>query len=333
MSILSLISNETGIALNRLTLIVQTADFRYKSYTIPKRTGGNRLIQHPARELKFLQHWVIEHIFIYARVHRAATAYFKNASVRKNALIHSQGRFFLRVDFSDFFSSIKVTDITQLLRQISSDRLAALTDEDIDIIGKIVTRHGRLTIGAPSSPIISNAVMYEFDDVMTQLADQRACVYSRYADDIVFSTEAPRVLENLLQDVRQYVSSQGSPNLQINEKKVGFTSRKRRVRITGLILDCNNEISIGRNAKRKAKSLIHQFILGRLDAGQASYLKGYLGYIKGVEPKFLDALQKKYGHGAIDAIFHTQAVRLKAYDPLRLHQLFLATLSRESGSP
>src|SRR3981189_1234393 len=106
MSILSLISNETGIALNRLTLIVQTADFRYKSYTIPKRAGGVRLIQHPARELKFLQRWVVEHILNYAHVHTAATAYRKPANVRNNAAIHANGRFFLKLDFAEFFPSI-----------------------------------------------------------------------------------------------------------------------------------------------------------------------------------------------------------------------------------
>lgn len=328
MNILTLVSNETGISLERLSLITRTADFRYKSYTIPKRTGGNRPIQHPARELKFLQRWVIEHILVCAPVHSAATAYFKDASVMKNAMIHLKGRFFLKIDFVDFFSSITFSDVTALLRQLPSNGLFSLTDEDVEIIGSIVTRHRRLPIGAPSSPIISNAVMYGFDEAMARLAVQHECVYSRYADDLVFSTKAPRVLERLLKDVRRYVSAQSYPKLQINEGKVVFTSKKRRVRITGLVVDCNNRISVGRQEKRKIKALIHQFIGGNLDVAKVSYLKGYLGYIKGVEPNFLGVLQKKYGSEVINTIFHAPSTRRKRYDPLRLHQLFLATLSR-----
>jgi RNA-directed DNA polymerase len=311
MSILTRISSESGIPLAFLSLVARTTDHRYKLYTLPKVSGGHRLIQHPAREMKFLQRWVISQIFGHAPVHPAATAYRQGTSVRNNAALHAHGRFFLKLDFEDFFPSIRVTDVKSLLTKVSSILPVSLTEEDIDVVAKIVTRHGQLPIGAPSSPVISNAVMYRFDDAMSRLAEQFTCVYSRYADDIVFSTNLPYVLESVLKEVREYVSVQLSPALRVNEAKVVFNSKKRRVRITGLVIDCSNNISVGRDDKRKIKALIHQFKTENLDVQNTSYLKGYLGYLNSVEPKFVDTLVNKYGKEVLDAISRTQTVRLK----------------------
>jgi RNA-directed DNA polymerase len=222
--------------------------------------------------------------------------------VRSNAVLHANGRFFLKLDFEDFFPSIRVTDVRALLVRVSSILPTPMTEEDVDIVVKIVTRHDQLPIGAPSSPAISNAVMYHFDDAMSHLAERFTCIYSRYADDMVFSTNLPSVLEDVLKEVRNYLSVQTSPALRLNEAKLAFSSKKRRVRITGLVIDCGNDISVGRDAKRKIKALIHQFSLARLEPDKTLYLKGYLSYVKSVEPKFVGALESKYGKAILDAI-------------------------------
>jgi len=311
MSILTRIAAETGIPLAFLSLVARTTDHRYKIYTIPKVSGGQREIQHPAREMKFLQRWVVSNIFAHVTVHPAATAYRRGTSVRGNAALHIHGRFFLKLDFADFFPSIRVVDVKILLTQLSPILPVALTEEDMNVVAKIVTRNGQLPIGAPSSPIISNAVMYEFDDAMSHLAQQFSCIYSRYADDIVFSTNVPYALGNVLKEVRKYVSVHTSPALMLNEAKVVFNAKKRRVRITGLVIDCDNNISVGREQKRKIKSLIHRFKTASLDAQHTSYLKGYLGFVKTVEPKFVDALVNKYGQEVIDTIYNAPTIELK----------------------
>jgi RNA-directed DNA polymerase len=305
MNILERISSETGISVAFFTLVARTADHRYKEYTIPKVTGGERLIEHPAREVKFLQRWAVSRVFRHAPVHGSSTAYRQGSNVRDNASLHAEAKFFLKVDFKDFFSSIHMEDVRSLLSRMSSALSFPITDEDMNIISKVVTRHGRLPIGAPSSPVISNAVMYEFDCAMSGLAEQFLCRYSRYADDIVFSTRVPHVLENVLNEVRKCVSAQTSPTIRINESKVVFNSKKRRVRITGLIVDCKNDISVGREQKRIIKAMVHEYRLAHLSGDKTAYLKGYLSYLKSVEPKFVSALRRKYGDEVLDAIFRT----------------------------
>jgi RNA-directed DNA polymerase len=305
MSILSRISAETGIPLAFLVLVARTSDHRYKRYSIPKVSGGERVIHHPAREVKFLQRWVISHIFSHAPVHPSATAYRRGNSVRNNAVLHARGRFFLKLDFEDFFPSIQIIEVKSLLMQISSMLPVAMTEEDMNIVSKIVTRNGQLPIGAPSSPIISNAVMYQFDDAMSAIAAEFSCIYSRYADDIVFSTDLPHTLRNILDEVRRYLSVKTSLSLRLNEAKVVFSSKKRRVRITGLVIDCRNDISIGRKMKRQIKSLVHRFSIANLDVDKLVYLKGYLAYVNSVEPKFVTSLSNKYGKEVLDAIMRT----------------------------
>lgn len=317
MTILSIISAETSLPENYLRLVVRTADHRYKSYTVQKPSGGLRTILHPARELKFLQRWVASRVLVATDIHVAATAYHKGATIAFNAALHKQGAFFLKIDFQDFFPSITIDDVSALLRRLPSDLPEPLSDDDIEIIGKIVTRVGQLVIGAPSSPVIANAVMYDFDVAMTTLADQYHCVYSRYADDLVFSTVQPRVLEQVLKNVREYVRQQTAPRLKINEGKVRLTSKNRRVQITGLVINDLHHVSVGRSIKRKIKALVHRFRQNTLAAEELSYLTGYLAFVRSVEPTFLRSLEMKYGHDVIGAISGTRAVRLKIYETPR----------------
>jgi len=121
MTILDTISTETRIPIDHLRLIVRTADHRYKLYTIPKRAGGVRLIEHPARELKFLQRWIVSNIFSHAKIHDTATAYHIGASARRNAELHTTARYFLKLDFEEFFPSILIGDVATLLERLSPD--------------------------------------------------------------------------------------------------------------------------------------------------------------------------------------------------------------------
>src|SRR6266404_5971979 len=94
----------TQLALNPffLTKLARSASHRYKEYKIPKRTGGERTIHHPSRELKLLQYWLLKNVLVSLPVHPSATAYQKESSIRLNAARHVVNNYILRVDFQDF---------------------------------------------------------------------------------------------------------------------------------------------------------------------------------------------------------------------------------------
>ena len=173
-------------------------------------------------------------------------------------------------------------------------------------------RRGELTIGAPSSPILSNAILFDFDTAISALCEKNNVTYSRYADDLFFSTNEPFVLNTIEKNVREYLSTTQHPRLSLNEKKTVYTSRKKRRLVTGLTLTSDNKISVGREKKRFIKHLCHQFQIGALSPEDVSHLAGYLSFLKAVEPAFIDSLKRKYGPDMLVKLAHGPRTSRKA---------------------
>ncbi len=303
--ILKQIAKSAGIREEYLEKVASSASHRYKTYTIPKRKGGKRIIEHPAKELKFLQRWLVDNLFSDLTIHGAVYSYRKGVNIRDHAELHRGKNFLLHVDFANFFPSITSNDIKKLLQK-KYDNLPILSTKDINTICLIVCKNNKLTIGAPSSPVLSNAVMYDFDNYWANYCRNHHVTYSRYADDIYFSTNQPDILSKLFSDLCEYLETIESPRLKINRDKTVFTSRKRKRLITGITLSSDNRISLGRKRKRWIKSLVFQFKNGALSKEKISYLRGYLAYVNSVDPAFVSSLKEKYGAEILDKIKTSQ---------------------------
>lgn len=294
------LARQMKLSAHYVRALARSASHRYKEYTIPKRTGGRRTIHHPSRELKLLQSWIAENVFKHFPIHPSAYAYVVGRGIAENASVHRRKNYLLKVDFVEFFPSITARDVQAVLDLRAANLPMALTPEDRSFILSVVCRDGRLTIGAPSSPILSNAVMCEFDRQWTAWND--SVLYTRYADDLFFSTDTPNLLSALLADLRLDVAMRSSPRLRINEDKTVFTSRKRRRVVTGLVLTSTGEVSLGRKQKRFIRSLLHRYVLRALDDEQIDYLRGFIAYARSVDPEFVRALERKFGLFSVQAI-------------------------------
>lgn len=291
-----LIARDLGISTSFIDTLAKTASHRYYYFTIPKKNGAPRDIHHPSKELKLVQRWLVTNIFDQLPVHAAAYGYRKGINIAQHARLHSEHNFLLKLDFTDFFPSIRSSDIVGTLRRNRETLEKKLTSEsDYETISRIVCRQGSLTIGAPSSPTISNVVMFDFDKYWADWSQVHAVAYSRYADDLCFSTNERNLLADLLQRLRGDIGTRSSPRLQLNWEKTVFTSRKRLRLVTGLVLTSTKKVSIGRVRKRRVKSLVFRFSKGRLSAAERARLCGLISYIRSVEPTFVEALKKKHG--------------------------------------
>jgi len=303
--ILEEIAAKTGLRKEYLARIAGSASHRYKTYRIPKRKGGYRTIHHPSRQLKFIQGWLVDNLFKYFPIHDAVYSYRLGRGIKDLATLHLRNNYLLRVDFQDFFPSLLNSDVIRLLTSNNNRFPIRLSEEDYVIIASLVCRNSQLTIGAPCSPILSNAILHDFDTHWFEQARQTGVTYSRYADDLYFSTNAPNVLQGILRDLHSDLQQRGSPRLKINEAKTVFTSRKRKRLVTGLILTSTNQISVGRERKRHLKSLVYKFAQNRLEVEKVTYIRGFLSYIQGVEPSFLKRLTEKYGAEVLDRLSAT----------------------------
>lgn len=293
------LKEEFNIDYFNLYLFSLNASQKYKVYSIPKRNGKLRVIHHPAKELKEHQRLLAKIVFSKLPIHEAVFSYRKNISIKDLAVFHKANRFLIRIDLTDFFHSITAKNIREYLLKNLSNFDFKLTNNDITLINSIVCRFDSLTIGAPSSPMISNTLLYEFDVAMNQFSTD--IKYSRYADDLYFSCNKPDILKSVIPFIKDFLSKYYI-KLKINEDKNIFTSKKRKRTITGLVLTTDNKVSIGKNKKNEIKTLVYKYTQGNILDKELIYLKGYLSYIKSVEESFLVALNNKYSKDIMDSL-------------------------------
>jgi len=150
--------------------------------------------------------------------------------------------------------------------------------------------------------------MYEFDRKWSSYAHEKQIAYSRYADDLYFSTNERGVLNVALADLKRDLRRRRSPVLHINEEKTVFTSRKRKKLVTGLVLTPEGTISLGRKRKRFLRALIYRKAQGQLSAADFASLRGSLAFARSVEPEFLNRLLRKYGAQTMDSLLGAGAI-------------------------
>ena len=300
--LIELLQAQSGLPKSKLLRLSETASRRYKVYTIDKRRGGVRTIAQPSKALKAVQRWLNKVLIYKLPVHECATAYKKGASIRKNAIAHSNTAFTLRMDFENFFPSFSSEHIRRFVAARNVELEWGLSDEDVNFVCAITTRNGFLTIGAPSSPAITNAMMYEFDNRIYTAARENRVVYTRYADDLFVSSYGPDRLGAIREEIENASEACEYADLRINQEKTAYLSRRYRRSITGLVITSQGEVSIGRKRKREVKALIHRYKRNELLDEGIARARGLVAFSLDAEPTFYESLCRKYGVESVEQL-------------------------------
>lgn len=301
--LVQLIAAEVGLPKAIIEDIVYFAKTSVKHIKIPKRNGGTRTIYQPDKRTKLIQYWLISRVYCRLPIHHCASAYSQGSSIKDNAIRHQNGRYILKLDFKDFFPSIKYNDLDKIIK---SWHRAEGINWSLDSSAKEIInntcfyKEGRLPIGYPSSPIISNVVMYKFDAAVVRLLEKNkgdfgACVYSRYADDIIVSASKKGATLRVQHSIEDLIARWSSPTLTLN------TSKTRNISIsggsaivTGLRICHDHHITVRRQYKDHVRLMLTLYLKGKLDGKETQKLIGHLHYIKNVAPLFLTKLNLKY---------------------------------------
>ncbi len=208
----------------------------YHTFYIPKPGGQKRQIQEPAAGLKQLQQNLNRYLqAIYYGVKPLCAHGFiicptddvQPRNIYTNALQHTKGEWFLNIDLKDFFHTVTTTHLKNLFRStffFSPDLTKALV--------ALTTLQGRLPMGAPTSPVLSNLACIYLDFQMEKLAETANATYTRYADDLTFSfREHPPA--DFMEQVRGVILLHG---FTVNEGKLRFQNRLQQPEVTGLII-------------------------------------------------------------------------------------------------
>ena len=302
-SLLGWMSADLLIPKDRLDYLMRSAPHRYKVYQIPKRSGaGLRTIAQPAKEVKNLQYWVIKNIYPSLPVHSSATAYITGKNILDNSIVHSDKPYLLKLDFKDFFLSIKGNDFLQYSQ---NNKNLFLLEDELQRLMRLLfwlpkrNNDFQLSIGAPSSPFLANAIMYSFDSEIFGYCSENKIAYTRYADDMAFSMHDMEMRGKILDKVKSVLTTQPFPKLKLNNRKTVFGSKAHRRMLTGLILANNGSVSLGRERKRRIRAQIHHLVQGKLTEKEKSSLQGMLAFARDIEPDFVERMENKYGQQVI----------------------------------
>jgi hypothetical protein len=165
----------------------------------------------------------------------------------------------------------------------------------------------RLSIGAPSSPMLSNILMWSFDEAVAKVAAEKAIQYTRYADDLTFSGQRIGFLKDMIDVVAEAARKVSYPTLELNRDKTTFVTAARRRTVTGITLANQGIVGLGHDRKRLLSAKVHRALLGKLNNESVRKLAGELAFANAVEPQFIKWLENKYGQQTI-----TRIKRLKA---------------------
>lgn len=278
-----------------------TAPRKYKEFKIRKRNGGWRSISQPSEDIKAYQYIIIEKILKNLLIHDAATAYRNKKSIYHNALPHKDSEWILKLDFKNFFHSIRPEHLKSFLLEAKKE----ISSIEVDILNHYLfwmdktDKKLKLSIGAPSSPIISNIIMYKFDENVCEICSKYNVIYTRYADDLTLSATSREYLLEAEKELKILVEETQVPLLVLNDKKRVLIGRHSSKRITGVVITHENKLSVGRYKRKKVRAMLHLYVNSKLNEEDIPILHGTLSYIKSVEEEYYRLLRDKYS----DAIF------------------------------
>lgn len=255
-------------------LYVVKPNKKYIHFEIPKKSGGVRSICAPISPIKIIQAKLNQVLQLVYTPKPSAHGFVLDRSILTNAKGHIDKRYVLNLDLKDFFPSINFGRVRGLFMAAPYH----LPERVSTILAQICCFDNSLPQGAPTSPIISNMICARMDTQLQRLAKEHRCYYSRYADDLSFSTtiyKFPLALaskDNVTGEVeigyklRKIISDNG---FRINHSKVRLQSRFQRQEVTGLTV--NEFPNVKRKFVRNIRAILNDWEKNGLDAAQEHF--------------------------------------------------------------
>ncbi|PVZ78179.1 RNA-directed DNA polymerase [Serratia sp. S1B] len=235
------LANLIGIKYPEINNIIFGAKSFYRTFKIPKRRGGCRVIQSPYPSLLSCQKWIYNNILKKVQTHPCAYAYKENISIIHNASIHLNADFVLKLDLSDFFHSIPKSWVVNFFSELGYANNVSVA------LASLCCVNDSLPQGGVTSPALSNILVSSLDERLNRLAHTFDLSYSRYADDMVFSGK--RIPATIIKYVTGIIESFG---FAINDEKTKLLIKERQKIITG-IDTTGPKLTLPRNRRREIK--------------------------------------------------------------------------------
>lgn len=308
-------------------------DYKYTEFKIPKKSGGERIIRSPNEKLKHVQKRLAENLSLclseidaiegVKRKFTLSHGFRPDLGISTNAASHVRRRWVFNIDLEDFFPSI---NFGRVRGYFMKNKHFGLDAASATILAQICCWRNELPQGAPTSPVVSNLLASPLDIALNRLARRERCTYTRYADDITFSTNKKNFPANIAapcqalngawevgDDLRYRIFRNG---FHINHKKTRMQHYWSRQEVTGLTV--NTKVNIPNDYLKVVRSRVDHLISGKVPFSETSGAK--------------IPISKGQMQGMLAHIFKIKAEELEYRRPkdkmampgfLRTHQKFL----------
>ena len=242
---LSSLEQDLGISAKTLYAVSNNLSKHYRKAKLPKKNGGFRNLSVPDEVLKSIQKRIAEVLLIHMPVSRYAKAYRFGSSTLRNAKHHVGKQVVLKLDILHFFDSIRYSTVKD---KVFPEEIYA---EPLRILLTMLCYHkDALPQGAPSSPAITNIILYEFDESIGHWCRERDIAYTRYSDDMTFSGDFDP--DEVIRFIRLELKKLG---FLLNEQKIQIQCPGQQQSVTGIVV--NEKLSIPADYRRKLRQELY----------------------------------------------------------------------------
>ncbi len=279
------LSGDLGVSPRILYSLSNRISGHYHTVAIPKKNGTYRKLSVPDDMLKYVQRRINKVLLCYMPSSGYAMAYEYGKSILKNANPHSNKKCILKLDIDDFFDTVKYSQVKE--KAFPTEHFA----ENLRVLLSQLCYNGEgLPQGAATSPKIANLILRDFDERIGSWCAQRDITYTRYCDDMTFSSD--KGLDGVYKYVRDELFKEG---FLLNKDKTKFINSHHRQKVTGIIV--NNSPKVPTEYTKKIRQEIYycrKFGISEhlshtdSDKSLCEYLASLLGrinYVLSVTPK------------------------------------------------
>lgn len=258
----------------------------WRVFQLPKRTGGTREIRAPRVFLKTVQRYILQNILGTSEVAVQSYGFSAGKSIFKNAAVHLGNKWVWNTDLEDFFPTISHRMVREVFRSLGFNANMST------VLASLCTYEGRLAQGAPTSPMLSNIVFRPIDDILSVLALKYGLTYSRYADDLTFSSDR-RPTTEFIAELGQVITSAG---FRMNKEKTRLHGPHQARYVTGLVV--NQKVHPNRETRRRLRAIFYKMHAAKSgDIGAMHKLHGWAAYVNAYDPvlgtKYLNRVREQ----------------------------------------
>lgn len=285
------LSKLVGINIATLYSMIFSTEKFYRSFDIIQKNGEYRTITTPFKSLKKVQKWIYENILKQGYIHKSAHGFVKNKSIITNANIHKNSRVFLQLDIRKFFPSIPLNWVINYFHKLGYSKKISF------YLAKLCCYGESLGQGSPTSPALSNLIFFGLDKKLNNYASRNRILYTRYADDMVFSGEEISI--NFKNFCIFLIKKYG---FKVNNEKTKLKINVNQNIITGVQIKNGNIYAPKKYKRELAKELYYIEKFGLVshvskkrikDPNYVYSLLGKVNFVLNIEPENIKFLEYK----------------------------------------